>query len=348
MTVAAPVARRSTRILELDGMRGLAVLAVVLFHVQGDVMPYGWLGVDLFFVLSGYLITTILLTEGERPGGLWRFYKRRALRIWPIYYLMVLASAAAAFAIRNSYPARANFGGLPYYLLYLQGVHSYWGGETPAIFPGLGHTWTLAIEEQFYLIWPFVVRLCGRKWLAPASALLCVVSVVYRLQTHYNDLLLGHADGLALGSLLAVVLLGLGAGSPWIARLRRGGLVGAALSLVLILAVPLNGAKKDWLILAAAFLFFCLTTTVLLSEGASWLAPLRVRWLTQLGVISYGVYLYHVPIMLGFEVALRRIGISHPFGVDRPWWRAGLEMTTTLTVALLSWRFIERPILRLR
>jgi peptidoglycan/LPS O-acetylase OafA/YrhL len=124
--------------------------------------------------------------------------------------------------------------------------------------------------------------------------------------------------------------------------------VGAALSLVVILAVPLNVAKKDWLILAAALLFFCLTTTVLLSEGASWLAPLRVRWLTQLGVISYGVYLYHVPIILGFEVALRRIGISHPMGMGRPWWRAGLEVTTALTVALLSWRFIERPILRLR
>ena len=113
-------------------------------------MRWGWTAVDLFFVISGYLITTILLRGRSTPGALANFYARRSLRIWPIYYLALAAFLVANALIGHPYPT----DGLPYYLTYTQNVPRYWGGVVPPFCKAFAHCWSLSVEEQFYLIWP--------------------------------------------------------------------------------------------------------------------------------------------------------------------------------------------------
>ncbi len=124
-----------------------------------SLVPFGWASVDLFFVLSGYLITAILIRYERSPRLLVNFYARRGLRIWPVYYLTV----AAVVVLGPILPVPTKWDGLGYYVLYLQNLPMYWSGKVPAFSPYVAHLWTLACEEQFYLIWPALVVLFGRR-----------------------------------------------------------------------------------------------------------------------------------------------------------------------------------------
>jgi peptidoglycan/LPS O-acetylase OafA/YrhL len=125
------------RIAELDGLRGLAAVTVVAYHIFIFRLPWGWAAVDIFFVLSGYLITAIVLKHGQSWAFLPAFYARRGLRIWPIYYLLIMI-----LALRGLDDAAA----LPYYLTYTQQVPCYWGCEMP-LWLLMQHTWTLALVQ---------------------------------------------------------------------------------------------------------------------------------------------------------------------------------------------------------
>ena len=146
------------RIPELDAVRGLAAVAIVLFHWRFH-WPFLRTAVDLFFVLSGFLITSILLRTGESPHAFRTFYARRALRIFPIYYL----TFAIFLAINPFAPRPHPIAALPYFLTYTQFIQGYWGQTIPPFSRAFGHTWTLAIEEQFYLFWPLVAWAVGRR-----------------------------------------------------------------------------------------------------------------------------------------------------------------------------------------
>ena len=170
----APGSNADGRIPELDALRGAAALAVVVFHANARWLRWGWASVDLFFVLSGYLITAIILRHGDRPGFLACFYARRALRIWPLYFLAVglVAAASPWLALPPDWAA------LPYTLTFTQGVPEYWtGSATPGFSPYLGHAWTLAVEEQFYLIWPALLLAVGRARVIPLAMGIAAVSV---------------------------------------------------------------------------------------------------------------------------------------------------------------------------
>src|SRR5947209_8320002 len=151
------------RVKELDALRGIAALVVVLGHIgalHGSFkVPYSWTAVDLFFVLSGFLITSILLRHEPTGPFFASFYARRGLRIWPIYYLSLLALAA----INPWLPTPYALDGMPQFLTYTQTSFMYWTNDVRPGLHALDHTWTLAIEEQFYLIWPALVFLAGRK-----------------------------------------------------------------------------------------------------------------------------------------------------------------------------------------
>ncbi|MDR3637440.1 MAG: acyltransferase [Isosphaeraceae bacterium] len=153
------------RIPELDGVRGLAVVAIVIFHGSPQRLPGGWAAVDLFFVLSGFLITSIIIKHGGAPGFLKAFYVRRGLRILPIYYLAVLAVAGVRLLI----PRRIRWAGLPYTLTCTQFIALRAFKDMPEYCPYLCHTWTLAIEEQFYLIWPLALIALGRRRVIPLA-----------------------------------------------------------------------------------------------------------------------------------------------------------------------------------
>jgi peptidoglycan/LPS O-acetylase OafA/YrhL len=334
------------RVPELDALRGLAALAIVVYHFALSWFPIGWAAVDLFFVLSGYLITAIILEHQESPRFLGRFYLRRGLRIWPIYYLSLLV-----LLVLGPYLPRPTDGGrLAAYLTYTQNVERYWS-STPREFSWyFNHTWTLAIEEQFYLFWPVLVLLAGRRRVAHLALVLLSASVVARGCGVHWWTLLGRSDGLALGALLAACLRDRARLESWLAGHRRElGLLAAVAAGYLVIVASRGGLPGHGMplwpastVLAINGLFVGAVGLVVLNTGRPSLGWLRRPRLVYLGKISYGLYLYHM-IVLRIKLDLCRAwGIGHNFWID-----AGM-IAASFALAVLSWHFVEQPILALK
>jgi peptidoglycan/LPS O-acetylase OafA/YrhL len=338
----------SERVPELDALRGLAALAIVVFHANPGRLPFGWAAVDLFFVLSGYLITGIILRHGATPGFLPRFYMRRGLRVWPVYYLVVLLLAVAVPVL----PRPFLWKGLPLILTFTQGVPLYWAREASVFTWYLGHTWSLAIEEQFYLIWPAVLLLLRRKGVIPLAIGCAAASAIARGRGLDITLLGGRGDGLALGGLLAALLVRTGADRD--ARVR--GRLASRFAAVAVLAClgilvirglagppPRPPAVPPWpglTILAFNVLWFGLVGLTVCLSGSYLVAWMRHPALRGLGTVSYGLYLYHFPILLlSIDLAKRWNDTG------RLSWREPLALGLCLAVAWLSWLVFERPIL---
>lgn len=193
---------RLDRVKELDSIRGLAAIAIVFYHLWFQSLSILGSAVDLFFVLSGYLITTIILTNALSDRFLISFYMRRGLRIWPIYYLTLLAMCL----FYPFLPPCGNLDDLPFYLSFTQELPRYKPTVDPSFPLAFRHTWTLAIEEQFYLIWPPLLWWLGKKRVPIVSVLLVALAVVARSLNLSAFILVTHCDGLALGGLLAGLL----------------------------------------------------------------------------------------------------------------------------------------------
>ena len=331
-----------SRLGELDGIRGLAALAVVLYHVNDRWLPLGWASVDLFFVLSGFLITRIILKNGHEPRFLARFYLRRGIRIWPIYYLTLVA----LMVFNHALPSRCNWSGLWYALTYTQNLPVYWGGKNPIFHPSIRHTWTLAIEEQFYCIWPALILLVGRRWVIPVALATVAITCSFRLAGGSIYLLAGRLDGLALGGLLA----GLQAQAPrqLTNRLSKGSLLAGLLGLFALqqtghLNLHAAGPWPGLLILLVNLTAFGGIALITEHAGAGWLAPLRLRPLQALGQLSYGLYLYH-GVLLAITVGSLRL----PSAIAMPWPRLLAVLGLCVGMAAVSWVCIERPLLRLK
>jgi peptidoglycan/LPS O-acetylase OafA/YrhL len=334
------------RIAELDSLRSVAIGLVLVFHANEAWLPWGWAGVDLFFVLSGYLITSIVLKNGQTTGFLRQFYIRRGLRTWPIYYLLIgVLVLVSPFLVRPFF-----WSGLPYVLTYTQNLPGVWGPDS-RFSAYVAHTWTLAVEEQFYLVWPLLVLAGGRR-LVPALAVVCVcASVLARSKGVWFQSLFSQADGLALGGWLAAI------------RLRERRVFGdearrwfSILPVVLTLSVlatlgwrlgvrPGGGLREHpgMIVLAFNLFWVSLLNLVLDWAGRPETGWLRFRPLTRLGVISYGVYLYHFPLVL----------LAHELSDALGYWTRLNEFRLvacilTIPIAALSWRYIERPLLGLK
>ncbi|MBX3221614.1 MAG: acyltransferase [Labilithrix sp.] len=349
-----PKAPAIAHVPALDGIRGLAVLAVVAFHADAA-LPGGYLGVDLFFVLSGYLITSILLREVERTGriDLRAFWVRRARRLLPA--LLVLMPAIAVYARVWARPEevralRADAVATLGYVANWRAIYSgksYW--EIFAAPSPLEHTWSLAIEEQFYVVWPLVVALVvvhlrrTRRTLLVVTAALAVASAALMLLLWQPDrtsrVYMGsdtRAAGILAGVVLATVL------AP--GEKLRSGVVRALDAAGLVAAVGLGvaWAKLDgqsrflyhgglWLTeLAALVLIACAVSPASVIARA-----LSLRPLVFMGTISYGVYLWHWPV----DVVLTPERVHVPAIA-----LAAIRVVVTLAVALVSYYAIERPI----
>jgi peptidoglycan/LPS O-acetylase OafA/YrhL len=334
------------RICELDSLRGLAALAIVIYHFKTSWLPFGWGAVDLFFVLSGYLITTIILTNGRAEGFLTSFYVRRGLRIWPIYYLSLLALVVLGPLL----PRPNNYAGFLNYLTYTQYTPHYWGGTVEDFTWYLKHTWTLAIEEQFYLLWPPLVLLVGRRGLPFLALSVAAASVAARGSGFHWWILAGRCDGFALGGLLAWLLLD----GPWVARHLKSVRIGfstiglMALSVLTLIGLteglPDHGPPRSpaVTILALNLLFTATVGLVVAHAGCPRLAPLRGPILGYLGTISYGLYLYHMIILRIKLDYAQRHGLGRAAGLDL------LALVASFALAVASWHLIERPLLRLK
>jgi peptidoglycan/LPS O-acetylase OafA/YrhL len=337
----------------LDGLRGAAVLSVLLYHT--GVLRGGWIGVDTFFVLSGYLITSLLLAEHDRTGGiaLKAFWGRRARRLLPALFLLLagvgLFAALVATAEARGVIRQDVWGALTYSSNWLDIVRGsgYWQTFTQP--SPLAHVWSLAIEEQFYLVWPLVawwaLRRGGARRLVTVAAAGGVLLAVWAIGLAWSGasvdrVYLGtdtRAPALLLGATLGA--LRVGAARPEHRRAARAaGLLGMAL--LVWAAFTLDGRDPE--IYRGALLGVSLAGGLAVlgasQEDGGWFGRV-VGWrpLCVLGILSYGIYLAHWPILL----AVQR------------WYHLGSWATTavvvplTIGVAAASYAVVEHPI-RLR
>ncbi|MDB5350471.1 MAG: putative acyltransferase [Planctomycetota bacterium] len=349
------------RVRELDGLRAIAVIAVLWLHAAtlcpalrfGPIMRWGSTAVDLFFVISGFLITGIILNSGGSPGFLTTFYVRRSLRIWPIYYLCLLGIAA----VNPILPRPFAVDGLGYYLTYLQGVPSYWAGRTPEFCKAFAHTWSLAVEEQFYLIWPGLVLWLGSRRLARACGTMIAIAIAARASGVLDSqLLLTRCDGLAMGAGLALVLSETERVTRHIARYYTAFAAMIAVGCLVVIAADLAGLSqafnplrpdailvrigKSLTLFACNVAFAGMIGLCACGSGHRRLRFLRVQWVCGLGTISYGLYLYHNLLLAFAHQRLGRPDLSPAAAVA--------ALVGTLVLAILSWRFVEKPILNLK
>jgi peptidoglycan/LPS O-acetylase OafA/YrhL len=355
----------------LDGMRAIAVLAVVGLHL--GVLPGGYLGVDVFFVLSGFLITWLLIDEWDKRGGHIRFrnfYARRALRLFPaLACVVVTASLLALILLATGIPvdlplARATLGAGRWVAIFAGNFVLAQQPTTMSALGALGHTWSLAVEEQFYLLWPALFVLLMRRGtrrsrLAVALAVLAVAEMVYRLlgpQLGYSQNRIyystdTHSDGLLLGCALAFWLASRRPVPAVSSRLATAAMwLAASFLAVLFVIGPQSSAPVE--IPIAVLSTAAIVVGIVLGRTPARLdRVLRSRWASYIGRRSYGLYLWHV-VLLGAAAAIAAptTGIYPPSGWPRLGFAViiGIGTTASFVVADLSYRFIELPALRLK
>lgn len=367
-----------THYAQLDGLRGLAILLVVIyhfglphrdFHAPGagwilELAQAGWMGVDLFFVLSGFLITGILLETREQPHYLKNFLGRRFLRIWPLYYLNLFLLLILLPAFLPSVPTQLQGMQEKQSWFWLYGANWLFAMEGGFGTTSGGYFWSLAVEEQFYLLWPLVVlKLTGRALLRTSLALLCL-SLVLRVALAGLGVSTGslytmtftHLDGLAIGSFLAVATRS----TALSAQVRRLAPAAALICLAGLLAVRfVDGDLLFWskamatfgytfvAVLSGALLVFVMGSGRSSVLGRFFSSPV----MTQCGKYSYALYLVHVPVAgllfpLTFRLLEKFTGVTHydvKFGIF-----LAASFAVSFALSVLSWYVFERPILRLR
>jgi peptidoglycan/LPS O-acetylase OafA/YrhL len=322
-----------------DGIRGVAILMVLSTH--GGWFRYGWVGVDFFFVLSGFLITGILRRAKQQPFYWRRFYIKRATRILP----PLLLGIAVTLLI---WP-RSSLIGTAGYALSLGNVVD----MTRFNIRPIQHLWSLSVEEHYYFLWPLAVRWLPKRKL---QWLLCAIVVMVPLGRLVFTYLLPHhepyaiylltpfrIDGIALGSMLALLL----EQASWRKRLNKWSVVGVALAFAVFLGLrTIVGPRHFWLnaynpvfnsmgySLVALIAFFVIAYAYLRPDAIP-TRILRNRLLTKLGVISYGLYVYSWILM----VLIRR---SLP---SLSWAQGGLiHMVVAIPLSAVLYKYYERPI----
>lgn len=298
---------------QLDGLRALAAAAVVVDHFCHLDGTLGSAAVRLFFVLSGFLITGILLESRNTPHrgrAAAVFYARRSLRIFPIYYLSLAVALLLGLSLISCH--------FVYYATYT--TNFLWLTDQR---PTAAHLWSLAVEEQFYLLWPWLILYLPKRLLLPALLACIAIGPASRSLGLPPVMTPACLDSLGSGALLAYVGLGrlwiwfLG-GAAWVICFGYGDF-GQALIFTGVVGMGAKGSK------ATCFL--------------------AVSPLVALGRISYGVYVYHWFVMWSMPPAMRRMGLEIPEGEP---WRFVVLTVATLAISIASWLLIERPILSLK
>ena len=388
MTSAMPTGT-DTRLQPIDGLRGIAVLLVMQYHYWGlpfelfvgpstlridqfvaDVMKFGWIGVDLFFVLSGFLITGILLDVKGRGGYFRSFYARRALRILPPYYLFLLfvivviplvpAFSGGFEAVAQSEELREDQFWFWTFLVNIGASFVVFDMDVPFTH---GHFWTLAVEEQFYLVWPMVVLLLARGRLTYVCFGLIGVAFLFRiaftegawssvLTENAVSLLPAKMDTLAFGALIAIAVRD--GRLEELTRFAPAAAIACAVFIVVLAFrnggfLPGEVEVIQWGYLAVAILFAGVVLLALSAQPSSLMhRGLTVSPLLAIGKYSYVMYIVH--ILVGVELA-RQVAVHD-------WWRrvGGSEIpfdivfslvatAITFGIAWVSWRVLEQPIL---
>lgn len=341
----ASLLRSRRHVPALDGVRGVAIIAVIIFHFVFDVAPGGAFGVDIFFVLSAFLITGLLLREYEAAGAvdMVSFYVRRAARLLPALLVFLIVVAPLCAALLGTLP------GVPLSsLAVVLYVSDFGAAEFFPLTRPYQHTWSLAVEEQFYFVWPALLLWVLRRrirlipfgiWAFILGSAIAVLTPPLFGATQAYFLPTSHLHSLAAGVLAAFLLA---RGVP--RRVRALGSAPLAWAGVVAIASMCVLHRETWppllqvlvpipalLLVAALVLHAASAERSVLNRGLS------ARWLGWFGTRSYGLYLFHVALMFVFRP-------SH-LPIPKPW-NIVCAIAVSMIIAELSFRFVERPVLR--
>lgn len=348
----------------LDGLRGVAILLVVFLHNFGfmNYFFFGWLGVDLFFVLSGFLITEILLNTVGKPGFLKNFYMRRILRIFPLFYLALVICLLILPNIKSLHLNTDYYTGNQVWLwTYLQ--NWLYVFKEPYGDKILLHTWSLAVEEQFYMFWPLLVLLLKKPRYLLTAMLFILVSVcvarfvIWNYQVEdlaYSSLYtFTRIDGLCIGSIVALLQ-----------KINTGFLKKYTALIVLLMAGinfafyfinNMQGFTLPYLAFAGyttfAVLFGILVYEAVIGESKLIRILLDNKVLKFFGRISYGLYVWHWPVyILLFDYCRNKITAGNFFSSIQPAELISAIFVTlvAILVSLLSYHYFEKPFLKLK
>jgi peptidoglycan/LPS O-acetylase OafA/YrhL len=330
----------------LDGLRAIAAFLVVFFHYGFDWCPAG-LGVLAFFVLSGFLITWLLLKEEEHHGSISvkLFYTRRSLRIFPAFYVFWFLYNGLVIATHKHFVLAQSICSFFYVNNYYQGIF----GDPNT---GLSHTWSLGIEEQFYLLWPLTFLLLKRTrprmiFLISAIAAVWIYREILSLHSAANSGYIyeafdTRADHLAIGCLLAVALRAGAWRTLWTKLCSSAALVWLTLALLVFSTILANTTAFPYRdavgfivdpLLIAVLIVQCIAT-----PRTGFGAMLNWRWMRYLGAISYSIYLYQQVVI---DPIKKRVGPSL-------WISLPMVVAVVIIVSSGSYHFIEKPFLRLK
>jgi peptidoglycan/LPS O-acetylase OafA/YrhL len=368
-TTPSPSASRATfRVPGLDGIRALAVITVIVFHLFPGTLIGGYLGVDIFFVVSGFLITTLLLRERAATGriSLRGFWVRRARRLLPALFIVLVACCAAALVVGGDVLvglgtqvlAAVTFSSN--WVFIVQGA-SYFDDTVPELFRNL---WSLAVEEQFYIVWPLLLvlvlvriprwarlTLIGTIALASAGAMALTFTSADPTRVYYGTDT--HAFGLAIGAFVAVLMLGRGVGAAekasggmtsrpvrwslgFVGLLALAGLIALSVLMPGDLDLAYQGGLVVVAVLTAIAIIALLVPRSLLGRVLEF-AP--IRWV---GLRSYGLYLWHWPVFVLVSAATP-VGSLDQVEVAV---RGAIALAISVVAAAISYRFFEQPIRR--
>ena len=363
---------RNGVVSELNGVRGIAILMVLLLHfgerpsgvprIFTAPFALGWSGVDLFFVLSGFLITGILVDTRRATNYLSSFYARRFLRIFPIYFLAVVGYFHILLPLAHHEGLLRTFtdSGEIWYWCYL----SNWYGAFTREVSLLGHFWSLAIEEQYYLVWPIVVFVTKRSWLRYVCLVTIGISFGLRCAFQYHHQIYPfmyvltpfRLEPIAFGGLVAIIVRD----EKWCSRMQNHLATvagGAILVLLAVLLLTRDSRAQTALMVTLGFssfavIYSCLVFFAYTSSGSPrWLAvQLRRPCLMSFGVYSYGIYVFHAPIAAGQNFALLTIAERIPAHFHILLRAASKVFGVALSygIALLSWHLVEKHFLKLK
>ena len=381
--LVSPAARASAepaqlpeQLPQLDGARGVALLLVLAYHALSDprsrfewlvhrLAVAGWTGVDLFFVLSGFLITRILRRERRSSRYFSAFYARRILRIFPIYYAVLLVALVVAPRISKAWAATYGFGAIPLFTFTGNLLPVFTRLSIKVGSPGpLSHFWSLMVEEHFYLVWPFLVWRLTRRGLVGVCALSFVIAEVSRLAllaARYDEDIISNftpcrIDTIAAGALLALLVEARGV-TPWMLRRAAGVLVACSILLAVVAAHDTSlyhyGAwmRRFGYPVLALFWASGLLCSLALPMTHVVNRVLACRPLRLAGRYSYGAYVYHVPLLAHVAGPW---DLEHRFGTLLGSSVLGLPCYLAFVTALIfavagpSYEFFEAPFLRLK
>lgn len=351
------------RIPAIDGLRGVAALGVVLFHLRPTYTFWLWTMVDLFFVISGFVITRLLLDIPRlNLGVLWTFWLRRALRIWPLYFFTLAATLTlGGFLYRIGMEGPAYSDGAWKYLVFLQFTELYdpaFPLKDLSLMRFFFISWSLAVEEQFYLFWPPLVALLRSRPVAFVAVCLGLIAggVAARSYGIVPLVLVARMDGLALGALAA-----------WLAQSRLGYrlqispdrlrlVLGAMILAGLILLAPFVIAgyqvldeKKMFftyplasVIFGFNLVFVSVILTIVLNRQSLLTRLFSHPGLVYLGSISFAIYMFHSPLLGAYENLMRGRGMG------RTLWLDAVFVLAVIGAAHCSREWLEQPFNRLK